>query len=112
MYDYTLDDGGASRIGEDEEEEEKKKTKVCIPFGRFLLNHLRRNYTIQSCIIIELLFISCIWWCCIDCFLFRRRSDKNTLWMFSVLFLSVLGAMGWLDGWHARIRGGSQHEVL
>ena len=28
MYDYSLDDGGASRIREDEEEEEKKKTKV------------------------------------------------------------------------------------
>ena len=25
---YSLDDGGASRIGEEEEEEEKKKTKV------------------------------------------------------------------------------------
>ena len=28
VYDYCLDDGGASRIGEEEEEEEKKKTKV------------------------------------------------------------------------------------
>ena len=28
VYDYSLDDGGASRIGEEEEEEEKKKTKV------------------------------------------------------------------------------------
>ena len=35
VYDYTLDDGGASRIGEDEEEEEKKKTKVRTPFRRF-----------------------------------------------------------------------------
>jgi hypothetical protein len=33
VYDYSLDDGGASRIGEEEEEEEKKKTKVCTPLG-------------------------------------------------------------------------------
>ena len=55
MYDYTLDDGGARRIGEDEEEEEKKKTKVRAPFGRLLLNRLRQNDTVQSCLIIELL---------------------------------------------------------
>ena len=54
MYDYTLDDGGASRIGEDEEEEEKKKTKVRTPFGRLLLNHLRLNYAIS--------FIICVRW--------------------------------------------------
>ena len=44
VYDYTLDDGGASRIGEDEEEEEKKKTKVCTlvtqPFTARLCNQL------------------------------------------------------------------------
>ena len=52
VYDYTLDDGGASRIGEDEEEEEKKKTKVCTPFGRLLLNGFKLwlHYTIQSCL--------------------------------------------------------------
>ena len=36
VYDYSLDDGGASRIGEDEEEEEKKKTKVHTSFGGLL----------------------------------------------------------------------------
>ena len=40
VYDYSLDDGGASRIGEDEEEEEKKKTKVRnTPFGGLLHNN-------------------------------------------------------------------------
>ena len=36
VYDYSLDDAGASRIGEDEEEEEKKKTKVHTSFGGLL----------------------------------------------------------------------------
>ena len=30
VYDYCLDDGGVSKIGEEEEEEEKKKAKVAI----------------------------------------------------------------------------------
>ena len=30
VYDYRLDDGGASKTKEDEEEEESKKTKVHV----------------------------------------------------------------------------------
>ena len=78
VYDYTLDDGGASRIGEDEEEEEKKKTKVCTPFGRLLFNRLWLNCTIQSCLIIELFLISCMVLLCRLLFI-RKKGGKSTL---------------------------------